>query len=204
MREPRPQPTPDPTPGRRHDSGTGVALARLLERHLPFLRRLAAHKLGARLRRKDDPDDIVQSTVRKVLQHGPRFQIDSDAQFRALLAQIVRRVIQHRGRWYRQKRRTMHRETTQAGQSSILSGRAASQSSPDQRAASEEEVARLRLALEHLKPNDRDIIVRRTFDEQSFPDIGRDLGISAQAAAKRYQRALPRLASQLTALHGPG
>ncbi|HEX5050905.1 MAG TPA: sigma-70 family RNA polymerase sigma factor [Planctomycetota bacterium] len=188
----------------RYHGGDEAAFEQLLANHLPFLRHQVERLLGQRLRQRDEPEDLVQSAARELLLYGPRFQPQDGAQFRALLAQIVHRVILHRDRWYQQKRRDMHREVSQAGKSVVLLGQAASQSSPDHRAARDEDGAWIRLALEFLEPDDREMLVRRTFDEQSFAEIGEALGVTEEAATKRYQRALPKLAAKLRELRGGG
>ena len=188
----------------RYRGGDEHALEHLLAAHLPFLRQQVERLLGQRLRAKDEPDDLVQSTVREFLQYGPRFEVDSGAAFRALLTQIAHRVILHRDRWYRQKRRDMCREASQASKSAVLLARAASQTGPPARAARREDETWILLALEFLEPAEREVLVRRTFDEQLFAAIAEALGISEEAAMKRYHRALPKLASKVRELRGAG
>jgi len=53
-------------------------------------------------------------------------------------------------------------------------------------------------ALAALRPDDREIIQLRVWEELSGPQIGEVLGISTAAAHKRTARALDRLATQLS------
>jgi RNA polymerase sigma factor (sigma-70 family) len=63
-----------------------------------------------------------------------------------------------------------------------------------------EQQAWLALAVELLDPDDRETIRLRDWEGLSFPALGAELGISEEAARKRYQRALPRLAAKLEQL----
>src|SRR5262249_60358722 len=65
--------------------------------------------------------------------------------------------------------------------------------SPSQPLAALEAAQRLRLALERLDEDEREIILLRHFEYQSNREIAWLLGIGESAANKRYIRALGRL-----------
>ena len=56
---------------------------------------------------------------------------------------------------------------------------------------------RLRLALEQLKPSERDAVVLRFEGELSFREVGESCGIDEATARKRVSRALEKLRSTL-------
>lgn len=58
---------------------------------------------------------------------------------------------------------------------------------------------RLDDAIAALEPIDREIVVRRAFEDESPVDIGVDLGIGANTVAQRYRRALAKLRDALPA-----
>jgi DNA-directed RNA polymerase specialized sigma24 family protein len=58
----------------------------------------------------------------------------------------------------------------------------------------------VRLALELLDPDDRDVIVWREYDGLSFADIATRLGLGEAHARVRFQRALPKLGKKLQQL----
>jgi RNA polymerase sigma factor (sigma-70 family) len=54
--------------------------------------------------------------------------------------------------------------------------------------------------MELLDPDDREILVRRKWENLSFSEIGERLGISSEAARKRHDRAVGRLGEMIWAL----
>jgi DNA-directed RNA polymerase specialized sigma24 family protein len=63
-----------------------------------------------------------------------------------------------------------------------------------------EEEAWVRLGLELLDPEKRDLVVLRQWDQLSFAEIGEKLAITENAARLRYLRALNDLSNTITAL----
>lgn len=58
----------------------------------------------------------------------------------------------------------------------------------------------VRLALELLDADDRDVLVMRDYQDMSFEQIAVETGESADAVRMRHHRALPKLARVLTRL----
>jgi RNA polymerase sigma factor (sigma-70 family) len=58
----------------------------------------------------------------------------------------------------------------------------------------------MRLALELLPPQDREVLVLREFDELPFDAIAARVGLSESGTRKRYHRALLLLARKTRAL----
>jgi RNA polymerase sigma-70 factor, ECF subfamily len=65
---------------------------------------------------------------------------------------------------------------------------------PSEAAAQNEERGWIRIALELLGAEDRQVILLRDWQELGFAAIGARLGLTEAAARMRYVRALPRLA----------
>jgi len=68
-----PETTETPDLLRRWHAGDEEALGRLLERELPWVRRLVHRRLGPLLRRSGETQDFVQEAMVEVLRYGPRF-----------------------------------------------------------------------------------------------------------------------------------
>jgi RNA polymerase sigma factor (sigma-70 family) len=68
---------------------------------------------------------------------------------------------------------------------------------PSQAADQLEKEAWIRLGIELLDPDDREVIVRRQWEDQSFKTIGRELGLSEEAAWARHKRAVHRLSKKV-------
>jgi len=181
--------------------GDESALHRLLADHLPWIAAQVRKRLSPVARRDGDTDDFVQEALVDVLRDGPRFAIDDPAAFRALLLRIVENTLVDRVRYLHRERRDLRRERALPSDSVLLLGPTArSVTEPPAHAHATEQREWLRLALELLEPDDREAIRGRDWDGLSFPDLGERLGVGEEAARKRYQRALPRLAQKLDQL----
>ena len=77
--------------------------------------------------------------------------------------------------------------------------------SPSSRVSKEEDEERLRLALERMKPIDREILVLHYFERLTLRECAQVLEISASAAKMRHLKAPERLQDALAARGGrPG
>jgi RNA polymerase sigma-70 factor (ECF subfamily) len=90
-------------------------------------------------------------------------------------------------------------EASSAALASMLLGR---QTSPTQAAIRAERMLRVQEALNSLDPLDREVLALRHFEQLDRAETAQALGISAEAGAKRYIRALKRLKDVLAKLPG--
>jgi RNA polymerase sigma-70 factor (ECF subfamily) len=107
------------------------------------------------------------------------------------------------------KMRDAHREvsihrkvqpaTSSAALAAMLLGRS---TSPSQKAIRAERRARLQEALDCLGPMDREILALRDLEGLSRDEAAQVLGVSSDAVAKRYIRALKRLKGVLADMPG--
>ena len=74
---------------------------------------------------------------------------------------------------------------------------------PHDAALRDELRGRVREAMDALKPEDREILAMRHFDDLPYREAGMVLGISEDAATKRYARALLRFKALWLALNPP-
>lgn len=188
----------------RYHNGDTDALNELLEQHLPYVRENVSRSLGDRLRRKTDSGDIVQEAVREFLVYAPKFVIDNERAFRAILLKISMNVLRDQHDYFTAKRRDMARESPIPSTTILnLNMRRDVGDTPSQIVAREETRARVRLSLEFVDPAERDLIALRHWDGLEFAEIGKRLGISTDAARMRHRRAMARLAQAGNALkHG--
>lgn len=188
---------------RRFHGGDSAALAELVANDGAWIEAHVRKRLGAQLRARVDTQDIVQNTLIEVLKSGPRFVVDDRAQMRALLARLIENVLRHQARHDRQQRRDVRREERLAGPDSagtVVELPAQRGAGPATAAGSGEQRDWVRLALELLDPDDREVIVGREFDGLPFAVIGERLGLSEAHARVRFQRALPKLGRVLQRL----
>jgi RNA polymerase sigma-70 factor, ECF subfamily len=187
----------------RVHAGDTAALHQLVAEHLPWIEAHVRRRLTPLLRRDGDTHDHVQAAMVDVLSHGPHFASDQAELFRALLARIVENNLVDRVRYLQRGRRDVRRELPLPTDSLLLLDAAArSVSQPPANAVANEQQAWLALAVELLAPDDREAIRLRDWQGLSFVELGAQLGISEEAARKRYVRALPKLAQKLERLRG--
>lgn len=177
---------------RRWHRGDEQALAELVARELPWLRREAARRMGDELRQRHDADDVVQQALVAVLQHGPRFQAADEQHYRAVLLRIVENTVRKLLRDGRRLKRWTGREEPLPSDSVVAL--CASVTRPSMAADRNEQRAWLQLGLELLDHGDRELVLQRQWQGLSFAAIGERLGIAEDAARRRFERAVARLA----------
>ena len=189
----------------RWHAGDEAALVTLVERDLDWIEAQARRRLGPRLRRRADTQDIVQETLIEVLRYGPRFVLSDRGHLRGLLARMVENVLRAQADHHGAQKRDLAREvglgSAAAAPDSVLElDPPAGATAPDRAAERGELRDWVRLALELLEPGDRDLIVWRDFDEQPFAAIATRLGEGEDTVRMRHRRALPKLARILRSL----
>lgn len=175
--------------------GRADAVDALFARHLSWVSRVVSERLGPALRRKLETGDIVQDALMRFLNDGPRITVDNERRFRGLMVRIAENVIRDESDYWTARRRDLARE--QSFSDHIVldldgEGAAARPSEPDSFDKAEA-FARLRLALELLRPNQREIYLRRVRDGWTHRRIADHFDITEDAAQKRYARAAARL-----------
>jgi RNA polymerase sigma-70 factor (ECF subfamily) len=182
----------------RWHGGDKHALEALLRRDLPWIEGFVRKRLGPLLRGKAETVDYVQDAVVEVLRYGPRFVCSDRERFRALLARIVENTLRDKHDWHRARRRAAEREAELPRESALdLDG---SGDTPSRICAEREREQWIRLALELLDPDERQVILLREWEQLSFEQIGERLGCSEEAARKRFTRALPQLVERVREL----
>lgn len=185
----------------RWNSGDEGALQSLLAAHLPWIQSHVRSRLGAKLRAKEETTDVVQDALIEFLRYGPRFQISNEAHLRFLLARIAENVLRDSNDFFSRRRRQAARERPlPEGTVLELDAGTGHSQRPDAAVERKQWQAWVRLALELMEPEDRELIVLRQWDELEFAQIGERLGISADNARMRFQRALPKLAVKIQLL----
>ena len=186
--------------GRFYD-GDEDALDALLRLHLPWLRARIRARCGAEVLRKNESEDMVQEAMVRFLEYTPRFVVRTIAEFRALLLRIAENVIRDAHDYFHAARRDMARERPLPRSTVLyLAPLAMGVDTPSAVVSRDEQDAMVRMGLELLDPPDRDVIVLRDWHEHEFASIGKCLGISDEAARKRYTRACARVADKVVCL----
>jgi RNA polymerase sigma-70 factor (ECF subfamily) len=183
--------------------GNAPALGVLLESYSTYLTLLARMQIGAKLRGKVDPGDIVQEVFLEVHRQFPEFRGTTEAEFlswvrRILagqLAQTLRRFLGTKGRDVRMEQEMVVK--VDQSSAALDRGFAAPGSSPSHSAARRERSVLLADALNRLPADYREVIVLRHIEALSFAETGERMGRSENSVQKLWVRALAKLREEL-------
>ncbi|MBK8979064.1 MAG: sigma-70 family RNA polymerase sigma factor [Planctomycetes bacterium] len=180
------------------------AFEELVQRNLEWARQFVSRRLRQPLRGDADSIDFVQEAVLSIVRRGVP-ELPDDEEFRALLSRVLEHDLRDRHRYVHRECRDVGRVLGRLSDTVLrVDPPARSVTSPTARVDRDERQAWIRLALELLGSEDREVIKLREWDELTFEQIGARLEITPAAARMRYQRALPRLARKVEALRlGP-
>jgi RNA polymerase sigma-70 factor (ECF subfamily) len=183
--------------------GDASALEEIFASYRNYLRLIARASFDARLRPKCDPSDIVQETLLSAHQGFPQFRGRDEPDLLAWLRKILANHLGELDRRYRQTgRRNVERERpldrAVERSSAVLQAMLATEgSSPSQHAERREQSVRLADAIEDLPPDDREVVLLRSFHQWSWEEIGESMERTPDAARVLWTRALERLGKRL-------
>ncbi len=177
----------------------------MVARNLSWIRQYVRLRIAPYLRHQADSQDFVQDALVQVLESGPRFEIENEQHFRSLIARIVTNDIRDRHRYLHRQRRNVLRERPFGTESVLqLDPPAKAVTRPSQFMERNERQAWVRLAMEFLDPETRELVRLRIWQGQAFTAIGEALGVSEDAARMRFKRALAKLADRVVDLRSGG
>ncbi len=181
--------------------GDTEALGRALETFRDYLLLVANEELDAELRAKLGGSDLVQETFLGAQRDLVSFRGQSELDWRLWLRGILVHVMSNHRRQYRlTAKRRVDREV-----SLTYTPRCdwpATGPSPSTSLVSQEVEAAIMAALGCLAEHHRNVVLWHHRERLPFEEVGRRLGISAEAARKHWERALRALRKELRASHG--
>jgi RNA polymerase sigma-70 factor (ECF subfamily) len=168
------------------------------ERYRDYLRLLARLQLGARLRGKLDPSDIVQQTLLTAHERLGQFRGRSEGELVAWLRQILASELGREARRFAAEARDVTRERpleeVLAESSARLESLLATDApGPHERALRSEELVRLAGALENLPPDQRAALELKHLEGRPVVEVARLLGKSETAVGGLLRRGMRRL-----------
>ena len=189
---------------RWHD-GDRSAVEALVARDLPWICDYVRLRLGPLLRGRAETADYVHDALLEVFDYVPRFVTGDRASFRALLSRMLENHLRDAHDHHAAARRTPLRERPMPSDSVLdLDRPQRSVTQPGSAAERNEQAAWVRLAIELLDREDRQVLLLREWHGLEFAAIGERLGVGESAARMRFQRALPKLARQLERIRAGG
>jgi RNA polymerase sigma-70 factor (ECF subfamily) len=179
-------------------SGDNSALGNVLESFQAYLKLLARLRLNHQLQGKVSPSDVVQETFLSAKKAFGQFRGQSERELMAWLRSILAAEIASQTRYYARDRRDVAMEKrlrveldqTSAGLSRGIVDPGASPSAIATKRESEVMVAE---ALSQLCDDNREVIIRRNFQHQTFPEVAQAMGRSTAAVKSLWVRALANL-----------
>jgi RNA polymerase sigma-70 factor, ECF subfamily len=185
-------------------------LATLFDQHRDRLRRMVELRMDPRLRGRLDASDVVQEAFVDVARDLPAYLANPSLPVLLWMRLHVGRRMttlhrQHLGTQMRDAGREISLfqgalpEASSAALASMLLGR---HTSPTEAAQRAERLIRVQEALNSLDAIDREVLALRHFEQLSRLEAAQVLGITQEAGAKRYFRALKRLKDALATLPG--
>lgn len=177
LRTPVPEPAADPIAALIQAGALRDATALAARSHGAALGRLAMAMLGSQA----EAEEVVQEVL--ITAHDAFETYRGEGTVRAFLFGIARRMcakrLEMRGRRERRLR--------------LVHDAAADAQLPDQALEARRAAAKVRLALEELRPTERDAVVMRYEAGLDYAEIAAASGIDEQAARKRVSRGLARM-----------
>jgi RNA polymerase sigma-70 factor (ECF subfamily) len=189
----------------------GKLLADLFMGHRDRLKRMAALRLDCRLRPRLDPSDVLQEAYLEASRRLDEYLRDPKVPLFIWLRFLVRQRIQelhrfHLGARLRDARRevVLDRGTLPEASSAYMAQQLlATGTSPLDRAAAAEKLARLEAALNSMAPLDREVLALRHFELLTSAEAAKVLSLRPASVRSRYLRALKRLNELLSRNAGP-
>ncbi len=197
-------------PIERLRSGKGRALAALFDLHRDRLKRMVDLRIDPRLRARLDASDVLQEAFLDVARDLDAYLADPTLPpLLWLRVHVGRRLTTLHRQHLRVRMRdaglevSLYRdalpEANSAALASMLIGRL---TSPTQAALRAERLLRVQEALNCLDPVDREVLALRHFEQLGRAETAQVLGITPEAGAKRYFRALKRLKDVFASMPG--
>jgi RNA polymerase sigma-70 factor (ECF subfamily) len=182
-------------------TGRASAIAQLLEAYRPLLLKLANDQLDPELRQKAAASDLVQNSLIKATLAFSTCQFNDVQDVISWLQEILSNEIVTAHRRYRTaKKRDARRERpiNSAHSRMWIDYLAIHTRSDDSVTLSrQEDIKRVRIALDLLPPHYRQVIAWRVVDGITFGGIGVKLDRSEDAVRMLWKRAMKRLKSEL-------
>jgi RNA polymerase sigma-70 factor (ECF subfamily) len=171
-----------------------AALARLFQEHRARLLTMLRRRIDPRLAARIDAEGVLAEAFVAARRKWPKFEGSGMSPY-AWLYGIARDCLIEAWRRENREARRPDKEIPWPDRSSeqMAIGLIGSLTSPSEALARGELQERVRLALDALRPADREILWIRHFDDLPFRDLAVVLGISEDAATQRYSRALRRV-----------
>ncbi|MBL8858852.1 MAG: sigma-70 family RNA polymerase sigma factor [Planctomycetes bacterium] len=188
----------------RAKNGDAGALNDLFTRYNQLMVEVARRRIGPRLRLKEDPDDLAQTTFREATRDFHNYEYRGEGSLVRWLMQILQNKIRDKAEFYSASKRDLSRERTieaphDPGADAMPTVEPPSQDlSVTMQVSRGESYTHLRAALEELSPEHRQAITLVFFEGRQLREAGEMMGGRSEDAVRMMlRRAESRLAEIL-------
>lgn len=187
----------------RAQQGDGDALNDLFERYYDTMLAYARRRLGNKLRMKEDPDDLAQTTFREATRDFSGYVYRGEDSFLRWLSRILQNKIRDKAEFYSAGKRDISRELSLDGDDRDEDDRPAFQTaakdlSVTRHVQRDEEFDILREAISELKPDHRQAITKVVFQGLTLREAGEQMGGKTEDAVRMMLRRAERHLADLT------
>lgn len=179
---------------RRAQAGDPRALNDLFARYHGIMLEVARRKLGARLRRKEEPDDLAQTTFREATRDFKNYEYRGEDSLLRWLIQILQNKIRDKAEFYAASKRDASHEIALEGQAGPEQETPRQIEPPSHDLSVTRQVQRgesfqlLRQAIEQLSPEHRQAITLVFFEGLPLRDAGQKMGGKSEDAVRMMLR----------------
>lgn len=177
------------------------ALANYFQEYHARLERMIEFRLDPRIRNRIDPVDLLQDSFLEAQKRLDEFNAERKCSVFVWVRQLTLQILidVHRAN-FRQKRnvgqeirldRQYDGQATSLNMAHQLIGQV---STPSRLVSRQEDIAKLRIALDSMDAVDQEVLALRHFEHLSNNEVAEILDLSVTAASNRYVRAMSRLA----------
>lgn len=183
----------------RAHNGDAEALNQLFGKYYDTMIKYARHRIGTRLRWKEDPVDLAQTTFREAARDFEGYKYQGQGSFLRWLSCILQNKIRDKAEFYSAGKRDMTRERSLDGARGDDDERPVYQTATNDLSITghvqrEEEFQILRDAIEDLKPDHRQAITLVVFEGMTLRQAGEKMdGRSEDSVRMMLRRAEKRL-----------
>jgi RNA polymerase sigma-70 factor (ECF subfamily) len=178
----------------RAKAGDSDALNELFARYHRLMVEVARRRIGPRLRMKEEPDDLAQTTFREATRDFPNYEYRGESSLVRWLIQILQNKIRDKAEFYSASKRDLSRERTMdsAPDSEAESMPTLEPQSQDLSVTMQvqrvENYDHLRKALVELSPEHRQAITLVFFQGMPLKDAGELMGGKSEDAVRMMLR----------------
>lgn len=192
----------EPLPPSKDQESSEPGLGALLQHCRAYLLDIANAETSNKLSVRVAPSDLVQETLAEALRSFGQFQGTTEEELRAWLRGILRHNIAdaHRHHFQTQKRgagEVVSIPLFGYSRDRVLDRLASPVSSPSSMARRRERAERLRMAINDLPEDYREVIRLRHFEGLLLEEVGKRIGRTPEAVRKLWVRGLEKLAELL-------